>query len=75
MSPIIKTSKTKSPLKILKSKRQALHKISNPEEKCAEGAFQIQSPIYGVNFSQNISIPQVRVNKSETELDSTFETS
>ena len=46
-----------------------------PEVWCGEGVFQIQSPICGVYFSKNISIPQARVNKTETELDSIFETS
>ena len=46
-----------------------------PEVWCGEGVFQIQSPICGVYFSKNISIPQARVNKRETELDSIFETS
>ena len=45
------------------------------EAQCAEGVFQIQTPICDVYFSNNISIPQVEVNKKETELDSTFETS
>ena len=40
----------------------------------AKGVFQIQSPICGVNFSNNISITQVRVNEREIELDATFET-
>ena len=38
-------------------------KSPTPEGKCAEGVFQIQSPICGVNFSNNISITQVRVNE------------
>ena len=50
-------------------------KSPTPETQYAEGAFQIQPPIYGVYFTNNISILQVRVNKSEAELDSTFETS
>ena len=49
-------------------------KSPTPEAKCAEGVFQIQSPICGVNFSNNISITQVRVNESKNLLDSTFET-
>ena len=50
-------------------------KFPNPEAQCVEGVFQIQSPITDVNFSNNISTPQVWVNKMETELESTFETS
>ena len=38
-------------------------KSPTPEVKCAKGVFQIQSPICGVNFSNNISITQVRVNE------------
>ena len=49
-------------------------KYPTPEAYCA-GVFQIQSPICGVNFSNNISTPQLRANKRETELDSTFVTS
>ena len=49
-------------------------KSLTPEGKCAEGIFQIQSPICGVNSSNNISITQVRVNEREIELDATFET-
>ena len=49
-------------------------KSPTPEVQCAEGAFQIQSPICGVNFSNNISIIRVRVNERESELDSIFET-
>ena len=50
-------------------------KSITPKAQCAEGVFQIQSPICGAYFSNNISIPQVMINKSETELVSTFETS
>ena len=34
-------------------------KSSTPEEFCAKGVFQIQLPISGINFSNNISIPHV----------------
>ena len=40
-----------------------LHKIPNPEAKCAKVVFQIKSPICGVNFSNNISIALVKVNE------------
>ena len=40
-------------------------KSPTPEAKCAKGVFQIQSPICGVNFSNNISITQVKVNERE----------
>ena len=36
-----------------------------PEAQFAEGIFQIKSPICGVNFSNNISITQVRVNRGK----------
>ena len=49
-------------------------KSPTSEAQCAEGVFQIQSPICDAYFSNDISIPQVRVNKRENELDSTFET-
>ena len=46
-----------------------------PKVECAKGVFQIQQPISDVNFSNNMSIPQARVNMSETEHDTTFEIS
>ena len=42
---------------------------------CVKGVFQIQPPISGVNFPNNISVSQFRVNMKETEHDTTFETS
>ena len=39
----------------------------------SEPVFQIQFPICGVNFSNNILMTQVRVNERETELGWTFE--
>ena len=50
-------------------------KSPTPEAKCAQCVFQIQSPIRGINFSNNISITLVRVNERKNQLDSTFETS
>ena len=44
-------------------------KSPTPEAQFAEGVFQIQSPICDVYFSNNISIPQVRVNKKKIELE------
>ena len=44
-------------------------KFQSPNAQCAKGVFQIQFLICGVYFS-NISIPQIRVNKKETEPDS-----
>ena len=40
-------------------------KSPTPEAKCAKGVFQIQSSICGVNFSNDISTIQVRVNERE----------
>ena len=37
-------------------------KTPAPEAKCAEGVLEIHSPICGVNFSNNTSIIQARVN-------------
>ena len=36
---------------------------------------QIHLPVSGVNLSNNISIPQVRVNIKKTEYDTSFEIS
>ena len=38
-------------------------KSPTPKAKCAEGVFQIQSPICDVDLSNNISITQARVNE------------
>ena len=46
-----------------------------PEVECAMGVFQIQPPISGVNFLNNMLIPQARIVMSEIEHDTTFETS
>ena len=43
-------------------------KSPTAEAKCAKCVFQIQSPIFVVNFSNNISITQVRVNERKTNL-------
>ena len=37
--------------------------------------FKFNPPVSGVNFSNDMSIPQDRVNMSETEHETTFETS
>ena len=39
----------------------------------AKGVYQIHSPVSGVKFPNNISIPKVRVNIKKTEHDTTFE--
>ena len=57
-------------------KEDRLSMKSPPSEvECEKGVFQIQAPVSGVNFSDNMSIPKARVNTSETEHDTTFETS
>ena len=43
-------------------------KSPTPEAQCAEGVFQIQSPICGINISNNVSVTQVRVNERNTNL-------
>ena len=43
-----------------------------PQAECKKG---VQPTISGVNVSNNVSIPQFRVNMRETEYDTTFETS
>ena len=51
--------------KNFKKRRQTLHEIlPAPEELCAKGVFQIQPPISGVNFSNNMSAPPY--NMTET---------
>ena len=37
-----------------------------PEELCAKGVFQIQPPISGVNFSNNMSVPPYNDRNFET---------
>ena len=44
-------------------KKRLYMKSPAPETKCTKGVFQIQSPICGVNFSNNTSVTQVRVNE------------
>ena len=50
---------------ILKKKKEdrLYVKPLTPEAKYAKGVFQIQSPLCGVNFSNNISITRVRNNE------------
>ena len=33
----------------------------------AKGVFQIHPPVSGLNFSNNMSVPQIRVNIRETK--------
>ena len=61
-----------SPLMILKKKTDFAW---NPHDQrhSAKGVFQIDHPVAGANFSNNISMSLVRVNIRETEHDTTFE--
>ena len=48
----------------LKKKEDRLYmKSPTLEAKCAKGVFQTQPPTCDVNFSNNISITQVRINE------------
>ena len=60
--------------KDIKKKRQALHEISIPIGIVCKNCFSNSTPISGANFSNNISIPQFRINMKEIEHDKTFET-
>ena len=60
---------------LLKKEDRLYMKSPSPEAEYAEGVLQIQSPVCGVNFSNNILTTQVRINETETEFESTFETS
>ena len=48
--------------------------VSSFPEAYANTFFQIQPPVFVVNFSNNASIPQVRVNFKKTEHETTCET-
>ena len=43
-------------------------KSPTSEAKCPESVFEIQSPISGFNFSNNISISQVKTMRGKTNL-------
>ena len=60
--------------KNIKKEDRLCMKLTVPKALCTKGIFQIQPPISGANFSNNISIPQFRVNMKEIEHDKTFET-
>ena len=48
--------------------------MKSPQRRHSEkGVFQIHSSVSGLNFSNNISVTQVRLNMRETERDTTFE--
>ena len=48
---------------------------SNLRRNSEKGVFHIHFPFSGLNFSNNIPVPQVRFNVSETEHNTTFEIS
>ena len=50
-------------------------KSTTPDAECAEGVLQTQPPIWGVNLSNNISIPRAKISNRVTEREPTFETS
>ena len=59
---------------MLKKKTGFAWNLHPLEAECEKGAFQTQTLVSGVNFSNNMSISQARVNMSEIEHDTTFET-
>ena len=64
-----------SPLKTLKKKilPEILPKILNPQGTLCRGCFsKLRPPICGVNFSENILMPQVRVHMKENWNDTKF---
>ena len=58
---------------MLKKKTRFAWNLHPPEAECVKDVFQIKPPASGVNFSNNMSIPQDRVNMSETENDTISE--
>ena len=59
-------------------KKEDKHCMKSPPQlskHCVKGVFQIHPPVSGVNFTNNTSIPQFRVNVKETDHDTTFEIS
>ena len=50
-------------------KREALYKIATARDIAQRDFFQIHVSVFGVYFSNNISIPQVRFNIRETKHD------
>ena len=52
----------------LKKRRQALHGIAKPEHSVQNVFFKFNLLFFGVNFSNNISINQVRVNERKTNV-------
>ena len=52
---------------MFKKKTNFAWNLYSTEAECANVVFQIQPPIPGVNFWNNMSIPRARVNMSEIE--------
>ena len=51
---------------VFKKEDRLYMKSPTPEVKCTKSVFQIQSPICGVNFSNNLSINQVSSIRGKT---------
>ena len=47
---------------MFKKKTDFAGNLYSPGVECEKGVFQIQSPIFGIKFSNNMSLPQDRVN-------------
>ena len=60
---------------MLKKKTSFAWNLYPPVAEYEKGVFEIKIPVSGVNFSNNMSLSQDRVNMSEIEHDTTFETS
>ena len=60
---------------MLKKKRDFAWNFHLPEAEFEKGVFQIQTLVSGVNFSNNMSVSQARVNMSKIEHDTAFKTS
>ena len=57
------------------TKKEGFERNPHPRWHSGIGFFQINPPVAGLNISNNISIPLVRVNIRENEHDTTFEIS
>ena len=53
---------------VFKKEDRLYMKSPTPEVKCTKSVFQIQSPICGVNFSNNLSVNQVSSMRGKTNL-------
>ena len=57
--------KVQGTTKVIKKEDRLCMKSPTLEGSCVDCVFQIQSPICGVNFSNNILIPQIRLKMTE----------